>query len=143
MPFKNTLEAALLDHILTDPTFTPATTLYIGLSSTASLDDGTNFTEPSGGSYARVATTAADWGAAVGGNPSTKTSTAAKTFPTATADWLTGSNLVEFGLFSASTAGTLHATGTLTVAKGVLNGDTPSFPSGSLVLKLGKPGDTF
>lgn len=53
-----------------------------------------------------------------------------------------GSDLTYFGIFSASSAGTLLAFGILTVAKPVLNGDTANFPSGSLQLKMGDPGDS-
>ena len=42
MPFVDTVEQALLNHILTDSTYTPPTTLYIGLSSTTPTDAGGN-----------------------------------------------------------------------------------------------------
>lgn len=141
--FVDTVERALLDHFLTDAAYTPPATMYLALSSTTPGDDGTNFTEPSGGAYARVSTAAADWGAATGTAPATKSNTAVKTFPTATANWVSGSNLTYFGLFDASTAGNLLAFGQLGTAKPVLNGDTASFAAGALVLKLGDPGDTY
>ncbi len=141
--FTDYLELKLLDHIFTDATYTPPTTLYIGLSSTTPTEAGGNITEPSTGSYARVSTVAADWSAATGTAPATKTNTAAKTFPTATADWVSGSNLTYFVIFDASTAGNALAFGVLGTAKPVLNGDTPSFAAGALVIKLGDPGDTY
>lgn len=141
--FTDTVEQALLDHFLTDPTYTPPSTLYIGLSSTTPTDAGGNITEPSTGSYARVSTTASDWGAATGTAPATKSNTSTKTFPTATGDWVSGSNLTHFVIMSASTSGTCLAWGVLTVAKAVLNGDTPSFAASALVLKLGDPADTY
>lgn len=141
--FTDAVEILLLDHFLTDATWTPPTTLYIALSSTTPTEAGGNFTEPSGGSYARVATTAADWSGATGTAPVTKTTTAAKTFTTATADWLSAANLTYFGIYSALTVGTLYAFGALTVAKPVLNGDTANFPAGSLILKLGDPADSY
>jgi hypothetical protein len=141
--FTNAVEAALLDHFLTDPAYTPPATMYLALSSTTPAEDGTGFTEPSTGAYARVSTAAADWGAAAGGAPSTKSNTATKTFPTATADWAAAANLTHFGLYDAATAGTLLCWGALGTAKPVLNGDTASFGAGALVLKLGDPGDTF
>lgn len=143
MPFVDSVEQALLNHIFTDPTYTPATTLYIGLSSTTPTDAGGNITEPSTGSYARVSTVAADWGAASGTAPATKSNTATKTFPTATADWVSGANLTNFVLFDAPTAGNAVGFGALTTAKPVLNGDTPSFAAAALVVKLGKPSDSF
>lgn len=141
--FTDTVEQALLDHFLTDGAYTPPSTMYIALSSTTPTEAGGNFTEPSGGSYARVSTTAADWAAASGTAPATKATSTTKTFPTATADWVSGSNLTHFGLYSASSAGTLLAWGALTTAKPVLNGDTASFASGALVLKLGDPADSY
>lgn len=141
--FVDTIEQAILNHVFTDPAWTPAATLYIGLSTTTPTEAGGNFTEPSTGSYARVSTTAADWSAATGTAPATKTNTAVKTFPTATADWSAGANMTHFGIFDASTAGNLLLWGALGTAKPVLSGDTASFPASSLVCKLGDPADVF
>lgn len=143
MPFTDATEQALLNHVLTDPAYTPASTLYLGLSSTTPTDAGGNITEPSTGSYARVSTAAADWGAATGTAPATKSNTSTKTFSTATADWASGANLTHFVIYDASTAGNVVGWGALTTAKPVLNGDTPSFAAAALVLKLGKPSDSY
>lgn len=141
--FTDLVEKSLLDHFLTDPAYTPPATMYIGLSSTTPADAGTGFTEPSGGAYARVATSAGDWAAATGTAPCTKTTTVAKTFPTATADWSSGAPMTNFGLFSAVTGGNLLAYGAVTTPKPVLLGDTAAFAAGALVLKLGDPSDTY
>jgi hypothetical protein len=141
--FVDTVEQSLLNHFLTDPAYTPPATMHIGLSSTTPTEAGGNITEPSTGAYARVSTAAADWSAASGTAPAVKTTTAVKTFPTATADWVAGANLTHFVLFDAATAGNALAFGALTTAKPVLNGDTASFAAGSLILKLGDPGDTY
>lgn len=141
--FVDTVEQALLDHFLTDPAYTPPATMYLALSSTTPTEAGGNFTEPSGGSYARVSTAAADWGAASGTAPATKSNTATKTFPAATADWVAGADLTHFGLFDAETVGNLLCWGALGTAKPVLSGDTASFAAGALVVKLGDPGDSF
>lgn len=141
--FIDTLEQALLDHVLNDGTYTPPTNWFIGLSSTTPTETGSNFTEPSTGSYARVSTAAADWAAASGTAPATKANGVAKSFAAATADWVAAANLTHFGLFTASSGGTVQIWGALTVPKPVLNGDTPSFAIGALVIKLGDPGDTY
>jgi hypothetical protein len=141
--FVDTVEQSLLNHFLTDPAYTPPATMHIGLSSTTPTEAGGNFTEPSGGAYARVSTVAADWSAASGTAPAVKTTTAVKTFPTATADWVAAANLTHFGLWDAATAGNLLAWGALTTAKPVLNGDTASFAAGALILKLGDPTDSY
>lgn len=144
--FVKTVQQALLDHFLTDSAYTPPATMYIGLFTTApTADDGTGGTEVSGGSYARVSTSAADWSAAVAGSagaPSTKTLGAGvtKTFPTATGNWGT---VVAFGLFDASTAGNLLAFGSLTASQAVNTGNTASFGAGAIILQLGDPGDTY
>lgn len=139
----DTFEQKVLDHVFTDPTWTPPTTLYLGLSSTTPTEAGGNVTEPSGGAYARVATTAADWSAASGTAPAQKTNTATFTFPTATADWVAAANLTHFTLHDASTAGNVVAWGALTTPKPVLNGDTPSFAAGQITFQMGDPGDTY
>ncbi len=141
--FTDATEQAILNGFFTDPAWTPPSTLYLALSSTTPTEAGGNFTEPSGGSYARVSTVAADWNAASGTAPAIKDNGAVKTFPTASADWVSGSNLTHFGIYDASTVGNLLCWGALTVAKPVLNGDTASFAAGALVLKLGDPGDSY
>lgn len=141
--FTDTTEQAILNGLFTDPAWSPPATLYLGLSSTTPTEAGGNFTEPSTGSYARVSTAAADWSAASGSAPAVKTNTAAKTFPTATGDWVSGANLTHFGIFDASTAGNLLCWGALGTAKPVLNGDTASFAASALVVKLGDPADSY
>ena len=63
MSFFNYLEDKVLDHVVGKTAFT-SPTVYIGLSSTTPTETATNITEPSTGSYARVATAAGDWNAA-------------------------------------------------------------------------------
>lgn len=148
--FTDYLEKMLLDHIFSDVpttnTYTPPTTLYLGLlSGTASDDAGGGLTEQviGTGGYARVATTAADWSLASGTAPVVKTNTAVKTWPTATADWRAGANLTTVGVYDAATAGNLIATALLTTPKPVLNGDTPSLAASAISFKLGDVGDTY
>lgn len=108
-------------------------TAYVALSSTTPTLAGGNVTEPSGGSYARVATSGATWGTAAS---SSITNAAAITFPTATADWVSGSNLTYGVIYDASTSGNVLAYGALTVAKNVLNGDTASIAIGGLTITM-------
>lgn len=63
--------------------FTSFTATTCG-SNTSTAD---SYTEPSGGSYARVSVSSADWGAIAAGTGGRKTTAAQKTFPTATAGW--------------------------------------------------------
>src|SRR4249919_2570075 len=133
-------EQAILNGVLQNPAYAGYATLFIGLSTTTPNDDGTGFTEPVGSAYARVSTTGADWGAATGTAPAVKSTSAAKTFPTATGSWGT---VTHFGLFTASSGGTPKWWGVLGTAKAIAASDTPSFAVGALQLKLGDPGDTF
>lgn len=108
-------------------------TVYVALSSTLPTAAGTNVTEPSGGSYARVATSAATWSTASAGAIS---NAAAITFPAATADWVAGANLAYGVLYDASTAGNMLSFGAITVPKSILSGDTASIATGDLDITL-------
>jgi 2-keto-4-pentenoate hydratase len=132
MPATTYLANKLLDHQLGKAAFTMPT-VYVALSSTTPTTAGGNITEPSGGSYARVATSAATWNSAASGSTS---NAAAITFPAATADWSAGANLTYGVLYDASTAGNVLAYGALTVAKNCLNGDTVSIAIGGLTVSL-------
>lgn len=113
--------------------------IYVGLSSTTPTISGGNITEPSSGSYARVATVAGDWVTATSAEPSVVTNGNAITFPTATGDWVSGADLTYFTLHDASTSGNVIGFGLLTVAKPVLNGDTASFAASALTFDLSSP----
>lgn len=139
--FTDIAEQKILDHFFTDPAWVPPATWYVGVSSTPILDDGTGATEPSGGAYARIATTAADWSAAASTAPAAKTNTANLSFPMATADWLAGVSLTYFGIWDAATVGNVYCAGPLTIARPILNGDTATFSAGLLVVRLGDSTD--
>jgi hypothetical protein len=113
-----------------------APTIYVALSSTTPAEDGTNVTEPSGGSYARVATAPADWNAATLADPAVVTNANPITFPTASANWLASANITHFALYDALTVGNFLGFGALTVPKPVLSGDTPSYAAGALSVTL-------
>lgn len=132
MPTSHYLANKLLDHQLGKTSYTMPT-VYVGLSSTTPAKNGTNVTEPSSGSYARVATAGADWNAAASGATSNAN---ALTFPQATADWLSGTNLTHGVLYDAPTGGNLLAYGAIAVPKAALNGDTINIPAGDLDVTL-------
>lgn len=140
MSFSNRTAQALLNSLFGKTSnfgaLALAPTIYVGLSSTTPTEAGTNVTEPSGGSYARVATVAADWNAATSADPSVVDNANAITFAAATADWLSAADLTHFVLYDALTTGNFLGSGDLSVAKPVLNGDTPSFPVGALDVTL-------
>jgi hypothetical protein len=124
MSFSDTTENALLDYFLED-------NLYAGTSTADPGDDGATLAEPSGGSYARVAITAATWNAASGGS---KTNGAAITFAAATGDWGTQT---YFCVFDSESGGNILASGALTAGKTITSGQTLNFPIGSVTVSLG------
>jgi hypothetical protein len=135
MSFSNFLESEVLDHVFGAAAYTAPATLYFGLSSTTPAEDGTNVTEPSSGSYARVAVTnnATNFPAATGG---AKANGTAITWPQASGDWLAGADLTYVVVYDASTSGNLLAFGALSVAKPVLSGDTASIGVGDFDVTL-------
>jgi hypothetical protein len=132
MPVSTYLANKLLEHQVGKTSYTMPT-VYVALSSTTPAVGGTGVTEPSGGAYARVATSGATWGTAASG---AITNAAAVTFPAATADWASGSNLTYGVLYDASTAGNMLGYGVLSTQKNVLNGDTASIAIGDLDITL-------
>jgi hypothetical protein len=104
-------------------------TAYLALYTVTPTDAGGG-TQVTGGSYARVATAGADWGAAASGQIANANDIV---FPEATASWGT---VVAFGIFDASTAGNLIWWGPLTVQKTIDIGDTPRFVAGDIVIQL-------
>lgn len=146
--FVDATELAVLNHVMGKGTLTPNASNYVGLSSTTPTDAGGTFTEPSAGAYARVQTagtsaTGAAWNTATGTAPAYVDNSGVITFPVASADWASAANLTHFGIFTASTAGTLQIWGALTTPKPVLNGDTASFAANTIRVQLGDPGDTY
>lgn len=109
---------------------------YLGLSSTAASGTGGNVNEPSGGSYARLATSAANYSSATNADPSQATNIGTLSFPAATADWLSQSLIVCVPIYDAAAAGNYLGVGSLTVPKPVFNGDTFQIGSGQMVITL-------
>lgn len=97
---------------------------------TANPTDSTNGTEVTGGSYAQV-DSKTKWAAPTSGAGTVATN-AILTFPLATADWSSGAAVTGFAVCNATPTQLMW--GALTTSKTVLNGDTPSFASGALVL---------
>ena len=132
--------AALLDSMFSKTSawgaLASAATFYVGLSSTTPNTTGGNVTEPSGGSYGRVATTGSSWSQSTSADPCVILNTAVLTFTQATADWLAGANLTYFVMYDASSSGNCIGYGVLTEAKPVLNGDTASFAASALQTTL-------
>lgn len=130
MPFSQAIDNQILDHFFGKSTWAATgDARHVGLSSTTPTKTGTNVTEPSTGSYARVQLTAAEMDAAAS---STTSNNADQTFPAATADWVGGSNLTNMVMYDAGSGGNFLAYKSLVVAKPVLNGDTAKFATGDM-----------
>ena len=112
------------------------TALHVGLSSTTPTVTGTNVTEPSGGAYARVSVSAANWADATDANPSVVANGALIEFATATANWVAGANLTHAVLYDAASAGNFLGAAAITVAQPVLNGNTAKLAAGTLTFSL-------
>ena len=116
------LENEILDHILRNAAYAPASTVYIGLS-TGSFADGNSGTELSGSGYTRKSIA---FDAASGG---TTDNTSAIDFPTATGSWGTVSH---WGLFDAASSGNLLIHGAFSASKAVATGDILRIAAGEL-----------
>jgi hypothetical protein len=132
MPFTTYLDNALINEAFGAVGYTPATTLYVALSTTTPTTAGASITEPSGNGYARVAVTnnTTNWPSASNGSKSNGT---AITFPAATGSWGT---VTYFCIFDAATAGNCIGYGALNTAQTVSNGDTLSFAANALTVSL-------
>ena len=132
MGISTYLSNKLIDHQNGKTSYTMPT-VYVGLSSTTPTAGGSNVTEPSSGSYARVTTSGATWTAASAG---ASTNAADITFPTASGDWVSGSNLTYAVAYDASSAGNMLWFSVLGVAKNVLSGDTAKLATGDVSVSL-------
>ena len=115
-------------------TYSPAT-WYCALSTTTPAEDGTGFTEPVGGSYARVAVTnnATNFPpASINGNLAQKSNGAKITFTNPTGNWGIVSHV---GFFTASSGGTVQYWQALDSTIAPRNGNTPvEFDIGQLLM---------
>lgn len=111
---------------------TVPTTLYVLLSTTAIAADGTGTTEPSTGSYARVAvaSSSANWSTPSNGGIANLIKIE---FPKATADWGT---ITYIGLTDASTSGSVRYYQSLTRPKTVQQDDVVNFEVGALTFTV-------
>jgi hypothetical protein len=132
MGFSTANKNRVLDKLFGATNFTPATSLFIGLSTTEPTDAGSNVTEPSGGSYARVeiANNGTNWVAASAGE---KTNANDIDFAAATSLWGTVGWWV---LYDAGSGGNFQYWGVLQTARTIDIGDVFRFLAGDLVIRL-------
>lgn len=146
MPFTTYLDKALLQHAFGGPAWTPPSTIYVALSSSAPTPQSAsnwNFTEPTIGTngYGRVglAYNTTNF-VPIGSEPLAGYDIAVGVlvaFAQSTGPWLSGVALPYFGLWDAASAGNLLAFGSASPALQVLGpGYLPEFPANQLVTSL-------
>lgn len=137
------LENKIIDFMFRGQTFTPPSTLYIGLLTVNTDDDGAPLTEVTGGSYARVAVTSslANWAGtqsagsttASTGTSGTTSNNSSITFPSPTANWGT---VVGLFIADAASGGNMLYYGALSSSKTINSGDlAPVITAGSLTFQ--------
>lgn len=121
-----------LDNNFGRTAFTVPATFYFGLSTTAISIDGTGATEPSGGTYARVALTndKTNWGTAA---TATLTNATAVTFTESTASWGT---ITYVFIADALTAGNIWWFDALTPSRQVQSATTVQFAVGAITVQM-------
>lgn len=117
-------------ELVTGKTAFATPTAYAALFVGDPLDGGT---EVSGVDYAREATAGSDWAAATFASPTASiTNSAEIDFGTAGGAWGT----VNYcAVYDAATAGNMLASGDLTVARPIVNGDPVKFPAGTFTIR--------
>jgi len=139
---SDALENLFIDHLFRTAAWAKPTALWIALFTSAPSDAGGGV-EVSSGAYVRVNLPPGDanWTATQGGTTGVSIGTggmtsnaSAITFPAPSADWGT---VGWFGLFTASSGGTLLVWDALLAPRTILSGDpAPSFQPGSLQITI-------
>jgi hypothetical protein len=134
------LSAKVKNEVLGAVAFSAPTPVYFGLWTTAAATDmdayhGGTAGEVSGGSYDRVSVTNNTTNFASISGDSAKVNSTDITWPTASANWNSGSAIPQLGVFDGNaktSADNLLIWGDFTVAKAVLSGDTAKIAAGDL-----------
>jgi hypothetical protein len=132
--FTNYMENKILDHLFGGETSPYQAAYWLGLSTSAPAEDGTNFSEPSvafGYGRAQIDANNTVFPAAVAG--SIKNGGVAVSFSKATTPWGT---ITHFGIFDASSGGNLLAYAALTTPHVVLLNNVLTIPVDELVINL-------
>ena len=122
--FSDFWENKILDYLFGKDGYSPPT-IHIGLSTSDPGDDGSGLSEPNGNGYSRIQTSGSDWNASTGGVISNSQDIS---FSQATGNWGT---ITHFALFDAVSGGNILASGALSAAKTIGDGDTTKFTGGS------------
>lgn len=129
----NYTENNIINHIFRSGSFTKPSALYVGLITSLTDGEAGTYTEPSVGSYARVARAPLDANWSSSTTTGTTANTASIQFPAATADWGTCTHM---GIWDAATGGNLLIYAPLVAARTITTGTTPSFGAGALTFQV-------
>jgi hypothetical protein len=132
---SNYLETKIVDWLFRGVSFTPPTTLYIALCTSAPTDSSTGSTlsEISGGNYTRqsIVSNSTNWAAISSGNGTTSNSVEIKW---ASVTW-TGT-VSHIAICDALTGGNILFYNALSNSQAVSNGDTLSFGANNLSIQI-------
>jgi hypothetical protein len=122
----------ILDRNFGSTAYTPPTTMYFGLSTTAVQIDGTGATEPSGFAYARIGLTndKSNWGTAASAS---LTNSAAVTFVESTGSWGTVTHVF---ISDALTSGNIWWYDALSPSRAVASSTTVLFAIGAITVQM-------
>lgn len=122
----------ILDYEFGNTSYTPASTMYFGLSTTTIANNGTGATEPSGGSYARVSlvNNKTNWGNASNGS---LTNLSTVQFTESTASWGT---ITYVFISDASTSGNILYFGALSPSRTVAINTIVYFSASAITVSI-------
>lgn len=123
--YTDYLEDKILKHVFTNTSYTPPTTIYVGLFTVAPTDTGGG-TEVSGTAYVRQSSAFT-----VSGTSTTATNSANIEYPAAGSAWGT---VVAVALFDAATSGNMLAWADLTTSRDIMTGDIFRIPASGLTI---------
>ena len=122
--FSNYLEDKLINHVLRNTSYTPATAVYLALFTSNPTDADTG-SEVSGGSYARQSVA---FSASSSGSSSNSSSVSFASMPAAT--------ITHVGVYDLSSGGNLLFHGALSASTAVASGDTFTIQANDLQISL-------
>ena len=134
MSLSLVLKQGMLNQLFNKGSFTPPTSLKLGVSATTPDSAGGNITEPTGGGYLRKVTAPADWTTASAEDPTKISNIDLIAFSPATDDWLSGLNLTCTVYFDQDD--NYVGYGAFVRSKPVLAGDVLQFDPGNLFISL-------
>lgn len=126
-------ESALMNHVFSSSAYTPAATVYLALCTADPTDAGTGASMNEVGNSNNYTRKAITFGAA---SARRVTQSADVEFDQASGSWGT---VTHYAIVDSAThgAGNMLAHGALSTSKSIVNGNTPTVPSGEVYVEIG------